>query len=346
MTTFSIDLDLAHASSLDSREMLIREVHRGLLRRPRSLPPWMFYDGRGSVLFEQITELSEYYPTRTERSILASFCDAIITAACSGDSGAMRVVELGAGTASKTTILLEAALRLQSEVLYAPVDVSSDALDVACETIGTLLPDVSMSPIVANYVTHPPELEPFDGTTLGLYIGSSIGNFTPEEARTILRNLRGQLQGGDALLLGVDMVKDEPTLVAAYDDRDGVTAEFNLNMLYRLNRELDADFDLGKFRHRALWNSAKSRIEMHLESACDQSVRIATANVDIDFARGESIHTENSYKFTDASMCTLLEEAGFEVEQTWTDKRGWYSVTLARAAGDPVNEWQWVGKSK
>src|SRR5258708_27942589 len=128
-----------------------------------------------------------------------------------------------------------------------------------------------MSPIVANYVTHPPELECFHGTTLGLYIGSSIGNFTPEEARTILRNLRGQLRPGDALLLGVDMVKDERTLVAAYDDSDGVTAEFNLNMLHRLNGELDADFDPGRFRHRVLWNTEKSRIEMHLESTRDQS---------------------------------------------------------------------------
>ena len=231
-------------------------------------------------------------------SILASFCDAIIAAACRDNSEALRVVELGAGTASKTTILLDAAARLQSEVLYAPVDVSSDALDVACETIATSLPEVCISPIVANYVTHPPQLESFNGTTLGLYIGSSIGNFTPEEARTILRNLRGQLQAGDALLLGVDMVKDEPTLVAAYDDRDGVTAEFNLNMLHRLNRELDADFDLARFRHRALWNPAESRIEMHLESTRDQHVRIAAANLDVCFAKGERIHTENSYKFT------------------------------------------------
>ncbi len=239
-------------------------------------------------------------------------------------------MELGAGTASKTTILLDAAARLQSEVLYAPVDVSSDALDVACDTIGTSLPEVCISPIVANYVTDPPQLESFSGTTLGLYIGSSIGNFAPEEARTILRNLRGQLQSGDALLLGVDMVKDEPTLVAAYDDSDGVTAEFNLNMLHRLNRELGADFDLARFRHRALWNPVESRVEMHLESTRDQYVRIAAANLDVFFAKGERIHTENSYKFTDASIRILLGDAGFDVEQTWTDKRGWYSVTLAR----------------
>jgi dimethylhistidine N-methyltransferase len=163
-----------------------------------------------------------------------------------------------------------------------------------------------------------------------LYIGSSIGNFTPQEARTILRNLRGQLQPGDALLLGVDMVKDEPTLVAAYDDREGVTAEFNLNMLHRLNRELDADFDPAMFRHRALWNAAQSRIEMHLESTRHQRVRIAAAQLDVYFEEGERIHTENSHKFTDATIRSLLGDGGFEFEQTWKDDRGWYSVTLAR----------------
>jgi L-histidine Nalpha-methyltransferase len=330
MTTYSIGLDLERPSSLDTREMLIREVQRGLVGRPRSLPPWMFYDARGSRIFEDITQLPEYYPTRTERDILASYCDAIIAAACPDKSEAVRLVELGAGTASKTTILLDAAARLQNEVVYAPVDVSSDALDIAYETIATSLPEVCISPIVANYVTHPPQLESFSGITLGLYIGSSIGNFTPEEARTILRNLRGQLQPGDALLLGVDMVKDEPTLVAAYDDREGVTAEFNLNMLHRLNRELDADFDPARFRHRALWNSAQSRIEMHLESTRDQRVRIAAADLDIYLAKNESIHTENSYKFTDATIDILLSDGGFEVEQTWTDERRWFSVTLAR----------------
>jgi len=330
MTTYPITLDLARPSSLDTREMLVWEVQRGLLRRPRSLPPWMFYDARGSRIFERITQLPEYYPTRTERNILASYCDAIIAAACPDKSEAVRLVELGAGTASKTTILLDAAARLQGEVLYSPVDVSSDALDVAYETIAASLPGINISPIVANYVTHPPQLESFNGTTLGLYIGSSIGNFTPEEARTILRNLRGQLQSGDALLLGVDMVKDEPTLVAAYDDRDGVTAEFNLNMLYRLNRELRADFDLARFRHCALWNPVESRIEMHLESTRDQRVRITAAQLDVYFEKGERIHTENSYKFTWATIDILLGDAGFEVERTWTDERGWYSLTLAR----------------
>jgi len=330
MGIYSVALDHEVRSSLDTRQMLIREVQHGLQERPRSLPPWIFYDARGSQLFEQITELPEYYPTRTERNIFASCSDAIIAAACAERSEPVRIVELGAGTASKTSILLDAAVRLQSEVLYAPVDVSSDALYVACETISTSLPEVCISPIVANYVTHPPHLESFDGTTVGLYIGSSIGNFTPQGARKILRNLRSQLQAGDALLLGVDMVKDGPTLVAAYDDSEGVTAEFNLNMLNRLNRELAADFDLARFRHRALWNAAHSRIEMHLESTCDQCVRIADAQLDVCLEEGERIHTENSHKFTDATVRDLLEDGGFEIEQTWKDERGWYSVTLAR----------------
>src|SRR5262249_40700565 len=179
--------------------------------------------------------------------------------------------------------------------------------------------------------TYPPQLESFNGTTLAIDIGSSIGNFSPEEARTILRNLRCQLETGDALLLGTDLVKDESTLVAAYDDRDGVTAEFNLNMLHRLNRELDADFNPARFRHRALWNGAQSRIEMHLESTRDQRVRIAAAQLEAYFENAARIHTENSYKFTDTSIRCLLRDGGFEVEQTWTDERRWYSVTLARA---------------
>jgi dimethylhistidine N-methyltransferase len=330
MNTYSLEIHMQRRSSLNGHETLIREVRRGMLRQPRSLAPWMFYDARGSRLFERITKLPEYYPTRTERSIFSSFCDDIIAAACPDKSQPLRVVELGAGTASKTTILLDAAVRLQSDVLCAPVDVSSDALHVACKTIASSFPEVCVEPIVANYVLHPLELESFDGATLGVYIGSSIGNFSPGEARSILRNLRAQLQSGDALLLGTDMVKDEPTLVAAYDDKDGVTADFNLNILHRLNRELGANFNTSKFRHRVLWNSEQSRIEMHLESTNDQVVHIDAAHLELHFAKNERIHTENSYKFTNETIRNLLEDASFDVEHTWTDERRWYSVTLAR----------------
>jgi dimethylhistidine N-methyltransferase len=290
----------------------------------------MFYDAYGSCLFERITQLPEYYPTRTEVDILTSSADAIIAAVRSDGSERFRVLELGAGTASKTIALLNALVSLQGEALYIPVDVSPDALEIARERIASSFSEVSVEPIVANYVTRAPQFEPFDGRTLAIYIGSSIGNFSPEEAQTILRNLRSQLQAGDALLLGTDLVKDESIMVAAYDDRDGVTAEFNLNILHRLNRELGAEFNLESFRHRALWNSVESRIEMHLASTCDQRVRIAAIELDLVFRTRETIHTESSYKFTPETIRTLVEDASFKVERTWTDERGWYAVTLAR----------------
>src|SRR5262249_5428701 len=296
----------------------------------RSLSPWMFYDSYGSRLFERITQLPEYYLTRTERHILAKAAVAIMAHARGGRSGRLRIVEPGAGTASKTAVLLDALVTLQGEVLYTPVDVSRDALDIAREELGSLLPEVCVEPIVANYVTHPPQLEPFEGTTLAIYLGSSIGNFSPAEDSAILHNLRSQLRSGDALLLGTDMVKDESILLAAYDDSDGITAEFNLNILRRLNRDLGADFDPANFQHRALWNGRASRIEMHLESTHDQRVRIACAGLDLRFAAFETIHTENSYKFTDEAVHALLEDGGFAVERSWTDSREWYAVTLAR----------------
>jgi L-histidine N-alpha-methyltransferase len=314
---------------LDTREALVDEVWRGLAKRPRSLVPWMLYDAEGSRLFERITTLPEYYPTRTERHILADSADAIIAATGSDYARPLRILELGAGTAAKTGILLSAAACLRNEVIYLPVDVSSDALEAACDSIACLLPYVQLQPMVANYVTHPPKLERFNGTTLAIYIGSSIGNFSPEEARTVLRNLRSELRAGDALLLGTDMVKDEATLVRAYDDRDGVTAAFNLNILHRLNRELGANFDTGCFRHTARWNRVESRIEMHLESTRDQHVYIAAAQLDVPFSATETIHTENSYKFTRKSLGALLDDAGFTIEQTWTDPRQWYALTLA-----------------
>ena len=314
---------------LDARDALIDEVWRGLRKRPRSLVPWMLYDSEGSRLFECITTLPEYYPTRTERDILAKFAESIVTATGSAYSHPLRLLELGAGTAAKTGILLKAAARLRNEVTYLPVDVSSDALDAACDSIGCLLPDVQLQPMVANYVTHPPKLERFNGTTLAMYIGSSIGNFSPREARGILRNLRSELRPGDALLLGTDMVKDEATLVRAYDDRDGVTAAFNLNILHRLNRELGANFDTDCFRHRALWNRVASRIEMHLESTRDQCVNIPAAQLSVEFAASETIHTESSYKFTRETLGALLDDAGFTVGHTWMDPQRWYGLTLA-----------------
>lgn len=329
MATCLQTVDFEALAPVSEREALTYEVRRGLSARPRSLSPWVFYDAEGSSLFERITTLPEYYPTRTERAILAGHSDAIVAGAYSDRSLPLRLVELGAGTASKTCILLEAALRLSDDVVYVPVDVCPNALDVACQNVACALPEVRIQPIVRNYVTHPLELEPFDGSTLALYIGTSIGNFSPREARLILRDLRAELQTGDALLLGTDMVKDERTLLTAYDDNDGVTAAFNLNVLRRLNRELGANFDPSYFRHRAIWNSIECRIEMHLESTRAQYVSIEHADLDLHFVPYETIHTENSYKFTDRGIRSLLSEAGFQIRETWKDSRDWYSLTLA-----------------
>jgi len=329
MATYVETVDVGNFAAADVRKALTREVRRGLIARPRSLSPWMFYDAEGSRLFECITALPEYYPTRTERALLAGHADAIIARAHNDGSLPLRLVELGAGTASKTCILLEAALRFSDDVAYVPVDVCADAIELACQNVACALPEVRIQPIVQNYVTHPLQLEPFDGTTLALYIGTSIGNFSPEEARLILRNLGIQLQSGDALLLGTDMVKDEPTLLAAYDDSDGITAAFNLNILHRLNRELGANFDAACFRHRVLWNSIASRIEMHLESTQEQDVTIEHADLELHFMPRETVHTENSYKFTDQGIGRLLKAVGFEIRGAWKDGRGWYTLTLA-----------------
>jgi len=329
MATYLETVHLEHLATTDVCQALTREVRRGLIARPRSLSPWMFYDAEGSRLFEQITTLPEYYPTRTERSILTKNADAIVSAAHRDRPLPLRLVELGAGSASKTCILLQAALRLSDDVTYVPVDVCSSALELACVNVECALPEVRVRPIVRNYVTHPLQLQPFEGTTLALYIGTSIGNFSLEEARLILRKLRAQLQIGDALLLGTDLVKDESTLLAAYDDGDGITAAFNLNILHRINRELGANFDVDCFRHRVLWNSTEARIEMHLESTQEQDVSIEYADLDLHFMPHETIHTENSYKFTDRGIRSLLNESGFETMEAWKDSQGWYALTLA-----------------
>jgi L-histidine Nalpha-methyltransferase len=326
MTTSSMAFDLACQPALSVRARLIRDVQTGLQSQSRSLKPWMFYDELGFRLFERITSLPEYYLTRIERSLLECHSEAIVSSACTG-SQPLRLLELGAGTATKTCLLLAAAAHRKIEVVYMPLDVSADALDTACQSIADAFPEVFIEPVVVNYVDNPPQLEEFDGATLALYLGSSIGNFMPEESRTILRNLSSQLRSGDSLVLGTDLVKDESTLVAAYDDNEGVTRAFNLNILNRLNKELRADFDLEGFQHRVRWNPAESRIEMHLESVRDQKVLIADAELELQFSKGETIHTENSYKFSNTGLSALLLSSEFKVENTWKDERNWYALT-------------------
>ena len=319
------------------RAAVVAEVRKGLfnnfskhleLQQQKTLAPWLFYDAAGSVLFEEITELPEYYLTRTEREIFTAHADEMIAAAAQGSR--LSIAELGAGTAAKTGLLLAAAARAQGSVLYQPVDVSPTALAEAKTRLEDSLRGVQVAPQVADY-TRGPILFERDSRQLVLYIGSSIGNFDPASAIALLSNLRSQLQPGDALLLGTDMVKDRATLLSAYNDVAGVTAAFNLNVLARLNRELGADFDLRRFRHSAIWNAQCSRIEMHLQSTVHQRVSFPSVG-EIELAQGETIHTENSYKFTPEAVAGLLQPADFALERVWTNERKWFAVTLARAA--------------
>jgi dimethylhistidine N-methyltransferase len=324
-------------TSTDS--VLAETVRKGLSRAQRQLPPWLFYDEAGSLLFDQITALPEYYPTRKERAIFAS--DAVEMMALAGGGKRLRLVELGAGSADKTRTLLAAAAELQGTVCYQPVDVSETALMAAQQRLERELPEVIVESQVADY-TRDLHLYPCasDERRLVLFIGSSIGNFLPEDALRLLTDLRATLQTGDRLLLGVDLapstsehkgVKSVAALKAAYDDAQGVTASFNKNMLVRLNRELGADFDLEAFRHVIRWNEEESRIEMHLESLRQQTVRIAALDMDVQFGCGETIHTENSYKYRIGEVEKLLSAAGFVYPQRWRDPDGWFAVYVATA---------------
>jgi L-histidine Nalpha-methyltransferase len=325
MTTIPVSPTSPHIS-----DKVASSVYEGLLSRPKWLPSWLFYDSAGSRLFDEITRIPEYYVTRTERAILESCASEIVSRAAGGN--ALRLVELGAGSAEKTRLLLSAAVQRQDTVFYEPVDVSASALIEAQMRIEEEIPGVLVCPRVADY-THELDLDSTLATErrLVLYIGSSIGNFEPGESLLLLERVRAALDPGDCLLLGVDLVKEQSVLLTAYDDQAGVTAAFNRNLLVRLNRELDADFNPESFAHRAIWNAEKSRMEMHLVSETKQTVWLPAIDLRVEFAAGESIHTENSYKYRPGDAEALVARAGFAPEATWTDERGWFAVCLARA---------------
>lgn len=306
------------------------EVLRGLTAKPRSLSPWLFYDEHGSRLFEQITELPEYYLTRTERDLFAAYAPAILATAAQDSH--LTLIELGAGTASKTGLLLRAALNQQPQLTYRAIDVSASALNAARQTLSESFPTLSIETRVGDYTDglgDLPSRKSPNSRRLVLYIGSSIGNFDPDDARELLARIRRQLAPGDCILLGVDHVKPLAPLLAAYNDAAGVTAAFNRNILTRINRELGANFHPDRFQHRALFNAAHSRMEMYLVSTRTQQVSIPALDLDLDFAPGETIHTENSYKFTPESATALLAAGGFTVTHSWTDPQHWFGVYLA-----------------
>jgi dimethylhistidine N-methyltransferase len=311
----------------DPRHAVEDAARRGLLRaRHKSLPAWLLYDDAGSALFEEITRLPEYYLTRTERGILHHHGGAMIEAA----GPPLEIVELGAGSATKTRLLLAAALAGQPRLRYVPVDVSRAALAQASAALRDLR-GLDVRPAQARY---PEELGflRHDGTArrLVVFLGSNIGNYDARSAHELLVGVRRHLRPGDALLVGADRRKSPSILLPAYDDAAGVTARFSKNLLLRLNRDLGADFAPSLFHHVVRWNARASRVELYLESAAAQRVTIAALGATIDVGVRERLHVESSYKRTDAAMRRILERAGFAPERSWTDARRWFGLTLAR----------------
>ena len=321
MTTMGTDFSFYTANENTSE--FYREVIDGLSNTPRRIPPKYFYDETGAALFESICEQPEYYPTSTEYSILREHSKAIALRAGTGQV----LIEPGCGSCEKVTTLLDAI----RPVAYVPVDISREQLQLAAGHIAENYHWLDVHAVCADITDslNLPEI-PDDGHRLVFYPGSSIGNFEPDDAVDFLRMLADIAGEGGRLLIGVDLQKDHDTLNAAYNDANGVTAEFNLNLLHRINRELDADFDTDAFDHHAFYNSLAGRIEMHLVSVHRQTVRIGGHSFEL--SAGDSIHTESSYKYTRASFTTLAGKAGFDPLDSWSDTDDYFCMYLFRVA--------------
>jgi L-histidine Nalpha-methyltransferase len=303
------------------------DVLAGLAARPRAIPARWFYDAAGSELFEDITLLPEYYPTRTETALLRNHGREI--AAMTGSGRA--VVELGSGSSVKTPWLLDAV----DPAAYVPIDISGEFLRASAAALSRRFPDLPVLPLEADFMDPITLPRTLDGMPrLGFFPGSTIGNLNPDEAVDLLRGFAASLGEGALLLIGMDRIKDPAVLIPAYDDAQGVTARFNRNLLVRINRELDGTIPVESFRHRAIWNDNAARIEMHLEAV--QDCRFMVAGQPFDIAAGETIHTENSHKYGRRDARLLLRSSGWEPICEWTDPEDKFLLILAKAAPTPA----------
>lgn len=314
-----------HLTDGDADAALRADVRAGLTTIPRQLSPKWFYDARGSELFELITELPEYYPTRTERALLERSAEAIAIT-----SGADTIVELGSGSSAKTRLLLDAFGSAGLLRRYVPQDVSEAALSSALDALSVEYPNLELHGVVGDFTNHLHRL-PRGKHRMVAFLGGTIGNLLPAERAQFLEQLRAVLQPGEQLLLGTGCVIDEETLVRAYDDSAGVTAEFNRNVLRVLNRELRADFPVDEFAHRAQWDAENEWIEMQLVAQRAITVTIAELGLEVHFAAGEKLRTEISAKFSGPGVRAMLEATGFTVTRTWTDSDNRFALTLATA---------------
>src|SRR6201996_2788238 len=332
-------------TSLDRRlppgfleEALRADARTGLTAEPKSLPPKWFYDAQGSALFDKITELPEYYPTRAEREILRANAAGI-----AGQTGARTLIELGSGSSDKTRVLLDALRAAGTLRCYVPVDVSEPALVAAGNALSAEYPGLDVRAVVSAFEEHlgTPAGGAAPAPGLVAFLGSTIGNMFPAQRASFLARVRAGLRPGDFFLLGTDLVKDPATLVAAYDDDSGVTAAFNKNVLSVLNAELGADFDADEFEHVAVWDAAREWIEMRLRSQTGQKGRVPGIGLTGRFAAGGEVGTEVSAKFRRAGVAGELAAAGLALRSWWTDSAGQFGLSLsvpARRAGPAVGE--------
>jgi L-histidine Nalpha-methyltransferase len=320
-----------HRLPPDYRARTLRaDVLAGLTANPKTLPPKWFYDAQGSALFEKITELPEYYPTRAERSILRAVAPSV-----AAESGARVLVELGSGSSEKTRLLLDALRDRGTLHSYVPVDVSESALVAAGDALAADYPGLAVHAVESDFEESlglPSPNGDGGGPRLVAFLGSTIGNMVPAQRAAFLSRVRSQLRPGDTFLLGTDLVKDPAVLVAAYDDAAGVTADFNKNVLAVLNFELDADFDLDAFDHVAVWDPDREWIEMRLRSTADQHVLVRDLGLTVTFADGEEMRTEVSAKFRQPGVEAELAAAGFAMRSWWTDGAGQFGLSLSTPA--------------
>jgi dimethylhistidine N-methyltransferase len=315
-------LTLDYAETAD-REDFSRSVLAGLSARPRAIPPKFLYDARGSALFDEICELPEYYLTRTETAILQQRAGEIGRRAGPGCA----LIEFGSGSSVKSRLLIEA---LPEIALYAPIDISREHLDATATQLRREYPTLRIEPVCADYMAMEPMPIDTAARRLGFFPGSTIGNLEPADATSFLKRARLLLGDDGALVLGVDLKKDPQRLHEAYNDSAGVTAAFTLNLLRRMNRELHASFDLAAFAHEAFYDPVDGRIEIYIRSLREQSVTVAGRR--FDFAEGERIHTEYSYKYDSAGIAALARSGGFRIAETWTDPGRLFAVVYLEAA--------------
>jgi L-histidine N-alpha-methyltransferase len=314
-----------HLDEQDLARALRHDVATGLTASPKWLPPKWFYDARGSELFEEITRLDEYYPTRAERAILAQRAGEIARI-----TDAKVLVELGSGSSEKTRLLLDALLAHGTLGAFVPFDVSAAALGEAVERLAADYAGLALHAIVGDFTRHLPVI-PSGGGRVVAFLGGTVGNLVPDERAGFLRGLRDALDEGEWLLLGTDLVKDPAVVVPAYDDAAGVTAEFNRNVLRVVNRELGADFDVEAYAHVAVWDPEREWVEMRLRAARAMRVHVKDLDLVVDFAEGEELRTEVSAKFRPEGLERELAAAGFSLRHWWTDPDGLFGVSLARA---------------